>query len=227
MTLQSFGLYGQLGQLTIPRGAAVSNWWLSGGISAGDCIAAYQAKGAASQAASYVNLANPGTYNATPSVIPGWSSADGWQSPGALNTGYRPNTGNTFSVLARFEWDGATKGVAVGVTHTDSNDTSIWPEFILFDMALGFYGGYYRSYTPITGDHTVILTSTGLWLDGSRVGTAYTGSIAASGVDIFLMARGRSSGYDNPMGGYFKAAALYNTNLESYVTSLTAAVAAL
>jgi len=50
-----------------PRSVAsgVEPWWLSGGIAAANCVAAYQPKGAASLEASYVNLANPGTYNLT------------------------------------------------------------------------------------------------------------------------------------------------------------------
>lgn len=51
-----------------------ASWWLAGGASG--CVAAYQPKGAASLAASYVNLANPGTYDAAPGVAPTLSS--GW-----------------------------------------------------------------------------------------------------------------------------------------------------
>lgn len=53
-------------------------WWLSGGISAADCLIAYQPKGAADYATSKVNLANPGTYDAISSDDPGWSAANGW-----------------------------------------------------------------------------------------------------------------------------------------------------
>lgn len=56
-------------------GGAV-NWWEAGG--ATGCVAAYQAKGAASYAASLVNLANPGTYNLASGVAPDFNSASGW-----------------------------------------------------------------------------------------------------------------------------------------------------
>lgn len=55
--------------------AASSNWWE---VSGKTCVAAYQPKGAASYAASLVNLANPGTYNATEGSAPAWASATGW-----------------------------------------------------------------------------------------------------------------------------------------------------
>ena len=61
----------------IMQGAQASGpWYLSGGISAANCVWAYLPKGAADLATSYVNLANPGTYNATPRVAPSLSS--GW-----------------------------------------------------------------------------------------------------------------------------------------------------
>ena len=40
---------------------ATSNWWVVAGRT---CVVAYQPKGAATYAASLVNLANPGTYDA-------------------------------------------------------------------------------------------------------------------------------------------------------------------
>jgi len=61
------------------RRADVS-WWLAGGvIDPANCIAAYQPKGAASYAASKVNLANPGTYDAVDgAAYPTWSADTGW-----------------------------------------------------------------------------------------------------------------------------------------------------
>ena len=41
-------------------------------------VAAYQPKGAASQAASYVNLVTPGTYDLTTADAPGWAAGTGW-----------------------------------------------------------------------------------------------------------------------------------------------------
>ena len=54
-------------------------WYLKGGIPKANCIAAYQPKGAASYAASKVNLVNPGTYNLTDGAnFPAWDTAIGW-----------------------------------------------------------------------------------------------------------------------------------------------------
>lgn len=69
--------------------AAAASWWLAGGIDPANCIAAYRAKGAASLAASYDNLAAPGngladgTYDLTLGVAPTFDAATGWTFNGS------------------------------------------------------------------------------------------------------------------------------------------------
>jgi len=80
--------------------AAVNDWWTVAGKT---CVAAYQPKGAASLAASYINLANPGTNNAAPGTAPDWDSTNGWKFNGSddyLTTGLGPRA--TWSVLLQF-----------------------------------------------------------------------------------------------------------------------------
>ena len=75
-----------------------ADWWTIAGQT---CVAAYQPKGAASLAASYVNLANPGTYNAAPGVAPTWDAATGWTFNGStqyLTTGITPTSGWSFFI---------------------------------------------------------------------------------------------------------------------------------
>ena len=98
-------------EITSPSAAAVAiQWYLSGGIAAANCIAAYTPKGAASLAASYDNNAAPGngladgTYDAAPGVAPTWGAATGWTFNGStqyLDTGVVP-LANTWSMIARF-----------------------------------------------------------------------------------------------------------------------------
>lgn len=74
-------------------------WYLAGG--APTPIAAYQPKGAASLAASYVNLANPGTYDAAPGVAP-TLVAGGWTFNGTnnyLDTGIVPVNNQQWTLL--------------------------------------------------------------------------------------------------------------------------------
>lgn len=67
-------------------------------------IAAYQPIGAASLAASYVNLANPGTYDATLGVAPNFDTAYGWGFTGTqyLKTAIIPTIDQTWSMLCRY-----------------------------------------------------------------------------------------------------------------------------
>lgn len=90
----------------IQRESDVS-WWLAGGVPTANCIAAYQPRGAASLAASYSNLSNPGTYDLTaPAGDPAWNIEDGWVFPSNnsaiyLSTGIIMGFG-TWSVIVRF-----------------------------------------------------------------------------------------------------------------------------
>lgn len=104
---------GGRGAMRGPLGASpvslASAWYLAGGITAANCLAAYTPKGAASLAASYDNNAAPGnglpdgTYDCTLGVAPTWDVANGWIFSGAtqyLKTGITPATG--WSMFVRF-----------------------------------------------------------------------------------------------------------------------------
>jgi hypothetical protein len=79
---------------------AAANWW--DGLS--NVVAVYQPIGAASLAASYVNLVNPGVNDAAPGVAPTHDPATGWAFNGAqwLTTGVYPALDRTWSMIARF-----------------------------------------------------------------------------------------------------------------------------
>jgi hypothetical protein len=84
------------------RGASVTPWYRAGGAPAP--VAAYAAVGAASYAASLVNLAGNATYDATVGkALGGWSPAAGWQFTAHdqwLNTNVVPQT--AWAALIRF-----------------------------------------------------------------------------------------------------------------------------
>jgi hypothetical protein len=59
-------------------------WYLAGGVDPANCVAAYQAKGAADYATSKVNLANPGTHDLIDGTsAPAFDTATGWTFDGA------------------------------------------------------------------------------------------------------------------------------------------------
>ena len=107
-------------------------WYLAGGISAANCIGAYQAKGAADLAASYVNLANPGTYDLTAGNAPAFDAADGWTftilNATYLITGITPdvNTSFAWSVAVRFSnASGSTNNWLFGSANTSGGTSRL------------------------------------------------------------------------------------------------------
>lgn len=73
--------------ITRPFGGVPSSgvWYLAGGVDPAICAFAYQPKGAADLATSYVNLVTPGTNNAVvvPTLnAPDFATADGWKFNG-------------------------------------------------------------------------------------------------------------------------------------------------
>jgi len=109
------------------RAAAAANWWDD----LTDVVAVYQPIGAASLAASYVNLVNPGTFDAAPGVAPTHSAATGW--------GFLRTSGNylitgivaaaAWSIFIRFSdvpLSGAFEYTLIGAS-TGSNRTWLQP----------------------------------------------------------------------------------------------------
>ena len=89
-----------------------SGWWDNSGAISG-CVAAYQPIGAADLAASYVNLQNPGTYNAAPGVAPTFDTAEGWVFNGStqwLDSGITRGSGYTMIVRVYATSDGVPMG---------------------------------------------------------------------------------------------------------------------
>lgn len=120
MSLVPGSIYGGISQLGTSRkaaGGAVAAWLYgdyggSGGarIDASNCVAAYCPIGAASYAASKVNLANPGTYDAwNDTYKPTWSNSGGWVFNGSsnfleiTNPGFNPAP---ISIIARVNYTG-------------------------------------------------------------------------------------------------------------------------
>lgn len=83
--------------VTVLSGGSVP-WYRAGGAPAP--IAVWQAKGAASKAASLVNLVNPGTYNLIEVNTMGFATATGWEGSGTayFRTGIVPTVNYTVAI---------------------------------------------------------------------------------------------------------------------------------
>ena len=181
-------------------------WWLAGGIDPDNCVAAYQPKGAASYAASKVNLAQPGTYDlADPATQPTWDAATGWTFAGGatqfFDTGYTGPA--TITLIVRYSGASTTGDVGImgsvgpvaSLLYTASAAGSggkrfvhsgasqyVLPEVAADTIAVTREGGY-ASGSPVT---TIWSTTQNLTMSQStKIGnrgdntTRYTGNILA------------------------------------------------
>lgn len=208
-----------------------ANWWepTTGSFT---CVAAYQAKGAASLAASYVNLANPGTYDAAPGDAPTFDTTTGWAFPGAnkyLTTGIVPN-GGAYTGIVRFI-NGALASYAY--FGTQSSAGTIFAIFSNVGAPAGHYynngGSSYRK-TPHIGSGVLAVAG---YNAAYRNGTAETGTIneAWSGTlthALYIGARNNAGTTDQYCNANILAVAIYSTTLDAtQVAEVSAAMAAL
>ena len=198
--------------------AAAATWWTAGG--ATGAVAVYQPKGAASLAASYTNLANPGTNNAAPGTAPTFNAATGWTFDGATQHLSSGVTGNTDAWSYLFRYSGATgAGFAFGSLEANR----LWGPRVTFGRI--YFGNIFvdRGTLPAAG----IYGQAGVnrYLDGASDGAfssySFTGTTA---LEI-----GRATGIETIyFNGSIQAVAIYNTTLTApMVAAISTAMAAL
>ena len=210
------------------RLAASDSWWLSGGISAANAIAVYQPKGADDLADSYVNLANPGTYNAAPGVAPTWASGTGWTFNGStqyLDSGVTVTS--TYSVIGRLAgWSGWGNSPFGCVNPLNGHIFRINAQ-----QAGGSILWYNLSSTlQVTGtvtDSVLALGGTIPYRDG--VALAATSGLVGTPNSLYVGAHHNTFGNpDTFMTGQIAALAIYDTTLTApQVAAVSAAMAAL
>lgn len=211
----------------LSRPAAGGAWWEVAGQT---CVAAYQAIGAASLEASYVNLANPGTYDLTTTAAPSWDASTGWTFDGAttfLNTGYTPSVTQARALIVRYTKTGTGRRAVMGGGNPDG------PRFAVF-------ASYYYSDRPHYAN-----TSIGSGASGSTSGgvLAVSGSVgylngavdktgiefsAKSVAAVQLGCNMWHATREHYLTGTIAAAALYSGDVgETAIAALSAAMAAL
>ena len=217
-------------------GAAAVSWWLSGGIVAANCLAAYTPKGAASLAASYDNNAAPGnglpdgTYDAAPGTAP-TLVAGGWSFVAAslqyLTTGVVPATG--YSAIIQFSgaafvsnkflmgsYGGATSSQLLGWYTSGFNRFAYQNGGVLFGSAFAAAGNIAVSGTAAYLNGLAEAGAMGAWAGANTFGN-YIGAYNNAGV--------------GPLGyitATVAAAAIYNTILTApQVLAVATAMAAL
>jgi hypothetical protein len=195
-------------------------WYRAGG--APLPVAAYQPKGAASLAASYVNLATPGVNDAAHGVAPTWASGTGW----GFSVAQWLNSGVIFqgdwSVLVRFSNYVVQNASLCGKAEAGRNIT-LNPQRLTTLNRFGYNAANYDASPGYSSGVVGTAANTG-YMNGVF---AVTLGVVWSGGTLPLVI-GANSGGANPCTGNIQALAIYNTTLTaSQVAAVSAAMAAL
>lgn len=178
------------------EGAAVP-WWLSAGLAP---VGAYAAKGAASLAASYVNLANPGTHDLTVGVAPTWDAVNGWNFTSGsqyLDTSIVPDNDQTMTMMVMFSngsITGGSRGLA-GAFHASNRYFGLYSNVANVDA--GYINGQLMRVNPYIQSGNLALAGNKGYRNGiedlgiiSAFGGAMTRSIWIGGVNNGTLADG-------------------------------------
>ncbi len=223
--------------------AAPANWWLSGGIAAANCLAAYTPKGAASLAVSYDNNAAPGnglpdgTYDAAPGTAPGWDAVNGWKFVAAstqyLTTGIVP--ADAYSVVIRYASAPAATQVIMGCAKTAAPSGGYY--FIPMNgggascqHANGIYGVSVANVVPGQATAVIATAAKKTFLNGNLTIWTIVAGAGAYGAFGFYIGTYNLDGAPGGLwfGGNIQAIAIYGATItNAQVLAVSTAMAAL
>jgi len=194
-------------------------------------VAAYQAIGAASLADSYVNLANPGTYDAAPGVAPSWAAASGWTFNGTtqyLTTSYTPTaTNHTVAVRYSNYTRAATYPRLLGAAKTGNQDPRTLIASDTTQSAWANGGSVKFLATPLGTSGVAVVAAANAYLDGASIGTLTTSGTALT-CGLYIGAQNNGGVVGNYGSSTIQAIAIYNATLTAdQVSALTTAMNAL
>lgn len=207
------------------RRAAAADWWSVPGQT---CVAAYKAIGATDLAASYVNLANPGTYNAAPGVAP-TLSAGGWTFDGTqwLATGIAPTTLD-WTLIVRFSGCSAALSALAGSYRSFSGR---YPGMYIYNRVsakVSYAQDSAISVSPAISDGILAVAGAYGYRNGAIDSTAISPYEYAANLQIYIGAHNFNSIAADILTGTIAAIAIYSTTLSAAdVAALTARMAAL
>jgi hypothetical protein len=217
--------------LSINRGGSLP-WWLSGGIAAAHCIAAYCPKGAASYAASKVNLASPGTYDAADgTAYPTWDAINGWKFNRTnlqyLTCGVIPAL--SWTMVIRFSNSAGTAGRPLAGAYKSASGAI----YGLFPSDAASKAGYYNG-SGATGKYqeaaavasgVMAVAAGNCYRDGNLVGTLTNN--ASTTLAVYIGGLNTNDTFGSPITAYIQAMAIYDIALDVQISALSAIMATL
>ena len=214
------------------KATIAGNWWLSGSISAANCLIAYQPKGAASYAASLSNLANPGTYDATEGTAPDWDAVNGWKYTKTdseyLKTGINP--GENYSMIVKFTNGNIVDNNNIMGAHDNASDNRFYLSHSLLGKIYCSYGDTSAGSVNEVASGILCLAKDTGYLDAVAIYTnSGTWQVGGLPYEIYIGARNSSGAPNiNYLTAYIQAVSIYNIELSSdQVSALTTAMESL
>jgi hypothetical protein len=174
------------------QGAAVP-WYLAAGVTP---TAAYAPKGATSLPDSYINLANPGTYDAAPGTAPTFATATGWTFNGStqwLTSGIVPVSNQSWTMIIRFANAVTTGGILAGVQH-ELGTTFFGIQPIRSGNTVGYFSGLALSVGPALATGTLAVSGSRAYRNGSQESGAIPAGTGSFSTAIYI---GRMSGNES------------------------------
>ena len=206
-----------------PKASAIP-WYLTGGIPAANCLAAWQAHNAASYAAALVNLAGNAAYNLAPQGGDmTWAPDTGFVGDGVkyFKTAIT-GADATWSLIARFA-NATTNGEAlIGAATTATNARKY-----VFSRNSTNDGHTYGVGTAVVVSPRLtsgVMAVCGVqgYLNGVSDGAAGTWG-SGTAPEIYVMATNGAALF-KMNGSYWYSGAVYNIDIAAYVAALTAAM---
>lgn len=222
---------GRIWNVTNPSGIAAQaagGWWEVDGQT---CVAAYQPIGAASLAASYVNLANPGTYDVTVgNALDNSDVTAGWVFNGINDYLIMPIApSDEGSILVRFSNASGANSYLVGVYHSSGKQFGIVPILNTSPPKVQYESEATLAVAPPATGGVLGIAGRKAYRDGTEeAGSIKTGTVATGNIYIGARNRADTSGVDGRQACKIQAIAIYSTTLSpADVAALTNRMAAL
>jgi hypothetical protein len=214
--LSKYIVLNQGNSFSIASGAAAQTpWYLSGGISDASCIAAYAAKGAASYAASKVNLSHPGTNDLSegPGGAVSWATGTGWSFTGDSNKRFNTGVVPVLSYTVIIQVANVVSQIAIGSVKGAGQNYEISP--VSGDnISVGYEAGDSIVVLPQLPNGNLALVGQAPYRNGVANGPTITGSANFAGVPLYigcanLLGIAATAGFT----GQIHSVAIYNTSL--------------
>jgi hypothetical protein len=190
-------------------GAPAVPWYLAAGVTP---VAAYQPMFAADLAASYVNLANPGTNNAAPGVAPTFDTQRGWIFNGTtqhLITGLVPTAGWSMLILFR---DNQQVGTIAGMRNTGTCQIRIIDDPV---TGVTYANGGLVTVAPVLVSGFLAVAGQQGYRNGVAEGAAISAWSGTATNAIWIGGYSVTGTLTSPFKGDIQAFALWNTALNA------------